>query len=100
VIYGRSNRDDAGGVDGFAGDWRQFRVQATARPDRGSRRFEKEWMRSWRDFGRRDDGGRGRVQRGCEGRNTSGLYSRRERIGGFGGKSDRLAQSEVFAGSE
>lgn len=75
----------------------QFRVQATARPGQNLAQVEKELdeelARFLKDGPTAEELQRVKVQ--YEANFIRGL----ERIGGFGGKSDRLAQSEVFRGS-
>jgi len=75
----------------------QFRVQATARPVQGLAQVEKELDEELARFLK--DGPTAeelqRVKTGYDADFIRGV----ERIGGFGGKSDRLAQSEVFRGS-
>ena len=75
----------------------QFRVQATARPGEGLAQVEKELdeelTRFLKDGPTHEELERVKVQ--YEANFIRGI----ERIGGFGGKSDRLAQSMVFRGS-
>src|SRR6266478_5458484 len=75
----------------------QFRVQATARPGQGLAQVEKELDEELARFLK--DGPTAeelqRVKTGYDADFIRGV----ERIGGFGGKSDRLAQSEVFRGN-
>ena len=76
----------------------QFMIEATAtawwRPEPGG---ERRWMRNWsrflKDGPTADELQRAKTQFAA--RFIRGI----ERIGGLGGKSDRLAQSQVFSGS-
>ncbi len=75
----------------------QFRVQATARPGQDLKQVEKELDEElWKflkDGPTEDELARVKAQ--YEANFIRGI----ERIGGFGGKSDRLAQSQVYLGS-
>jgi zinc protease len=75
----------------------QFRIQATAPPGQGLEKVEKEVDEELARFLK--DGPTAeelqRVKTAYDAEFIRGV----ERIGGFGGKSDRLAQSEVFRGS-
>ena len=75
----------------------QFGIQATAKPKQDLAQVEKEVDEELARF--LNDGPTAeelqRVKAQYEARFIRGV----ERIGGFGGKSDRLAQSEVFMGS-
>jgi zinc protease len=75
----------------------QFRVQATARPGQNLAQVEKaldeELARFLKDGPTNEELARVKAQ--YEATFLRGV----ERIGGFGGKSDRLAQSQVFRGS-
>jgi len=75
----------------------QFRVQATARPGQDLRQVEKELdeelARFLKDGPTEDELARVKAQ--FEANFIRGI----ERIGGFGGKSDRLAQGQVFVGN-
>jgi zinc protease len=75
----------------------QFIVRATARPGQGLEQVEKELdeelARFLKDGPTADELARAKAQR------EAGFIRGIERIGGFGGKSDRLAQSQVFRGS-
>ena len=75
----------------------QFRVQATAKPGQDLAQVEKELdeelTRFLKDGPTAEELARIKVQ--YEANFIRGI----ERIGGFGGKSDRLAQSQVFRGS-
>ncbi len=75
----------------------QFRVQATARPGQGVAQVEKELDEELARFLKEGPTAEElqRVKAQYEANFIRGI----ERIGGFGGKSDRLAQSEVFRGS-
>jgi zinc protease len=75
----------------------QFAVQVTAKPGQGLAQIEKELneevTRFLKDGPTREELERVKAQ--YEARFIRGI----ERIGGFGGKSDRLAQGEVFLGN-
>src|ERR1700676_2423462 len=71
----------------------QFYVTATARPGQDLGQVEKEVARFLKDGPTAEE--LQRVKTGYDAAFIRGV----ERIGGFGGKSDRLAQSEVFRGS-
>lgn len=75
----------------------QFRVQATAKPGGNLAQVEKELdeelARFLKEGPTAEELARAKVQH--EANFVRGI----ERIGGFGGKSDRLAQSQVFRGS-
>jgi len=75
----------------------QFRVQSTARPGQDLAQVEKaldeELGRFLRDGPTPDELERAKTQRMAD------FIRGIERIGGLGGKSDRLAQSQVFLGS-
>ena len=75
----------------------QFRAQATARPGQDLRQVEKELdeelARFLKDGPTADELARVKAQ--FEANFIRGI----ERIGGFGGKSDRLAQGQVFVGN-
>jgi zinc protease len=75
----------------------QFLAQATARPGQGLAQVEKELDEELARFLK--DGPTAeelqRVKTGYDAHFIRGI----ERIGGFGGKSDRLAQNEVFRGN-
>jgi zinc protease len=75
----------------------QFLIQTTAKPGQGLAQVEKELdeelARFLKDGPTREELDRVKAQ--YEARFVRGV----ERIGGFGGKSDRLAQGEVFQGN-
>jgi len=75
----------------------QFRVQATARPGQNLQQVEKELDEELARFLKNGptDEELARVKAQYEANFIRGI----ERIGGFGGKSDRLAQGQVFVGS-
>jgi zinc protease len=75
----------------------QFYVQATARPGQGLEQVEKEVDEELARF-LKDGPTTEELQRVKTGYDAAFIRGV-ERIGGFGGKSDRLAQSEVFRGS-
>ncbi|HZV58924.1 MAG TPA: pitrilysin family protein, partial [Candidatus Eremiobacteraceae bacterium] len=71
----------------------QFRVQATARPGQGLAQVEKELDEELAHFLK--DGPTAEELQRVKTQNEAEFVRGVERIGGFGGKSDRLAQSEV-----
>jgi len=75
----------------------QFRVQATARPGQNLAQVEKELDEELARFLK--DGPTAEELRRVKTQNAAEFIRGIERIGGFGGKSDRLAQSQVFRGS-
>ena len=75
----------------------QFRVQATARPGGNLAQVEKELNEELARF-LKDGPTPDELQR-VKAQYEANFIRRSERIGGFGGKSDRLAQSQVFRGS-
>src|SRR5438270_8013191 len=75
----------------------QFRVQATARPGEGLAQTEKELDEELARFLK--DGPTPQELQRVKTQYDANFIRGIERIGGFGGKSDRLAQSEVFQGS-
>jgi zinc protease len=75
----------------------QFRVQSTARPGQGLEQVEKELDEELARFLK--DGPTVQELQRVKTEYEASLIRGIERIGGFGGKSDRLAQSQVFLGS-
>jgi len=75
----------------------QFRVQATARPGQALPQVEKELDEELARFLK--DGPTPEELQRVKAQYQANFVRRTERIGGFGGKSDRLAQSQVFRGS-
>jgi zinc protease len=75
----------------------QFYAQATARPGQGLAQVEKELDEELARFLK--DGPTAEELQRVKTQNDADFTRGVERIGGFGGKSDRLAQSEVFRGS-
>jgi zinc protease len=75
----------------------QFLIQATARPGQGLGQVEKELDEELARFLK--DGPTAEELQRVKTENEAQFVRGVERIGGFGGKSDRLAQSEVFRGS-
>src|SRR5579863_85291 len=97
LVYDDQIATDAGAFTGLNEIAGQFRVQATARPGQDLAPVEKaldeELARFLKDGPTAEELARVRAQH--EASFVRGI----ERIGGFGGKSDRLAQSQVFQGS-
>src|SRR5712692_9576296 len=75
----------------------QFHVQATARPGQGLAQVEKELDEELARFLK--EGPTAEELQRVKTQNEAQFIRGVERIGGFGGKSDRLAQSEVFRGN-
>ena len=97
LIYDDQIATDAGGFVSLNEIGGQFIVRATARPGQSLARVEKELdeelARFLKDGPTTEELARVKMQH--EANFIRGI----ERIGGFGGKSDRLAQSQVFQGS-
>jgi zinc protease len=97
LVYDDQIATDAGAFLGLNEIGGQFRMQATARPKQDLAQVEKELdeelARFLKDGPTAEELARVRAQH--EANFVRGI----ERIGGFGGKSDRLAQSQVFLGS-
>jgi zinc protease len=97
LVYDDQIATDAGAFVGLSEIGGQFRVQATARPGQNLQQVEKELDEELARFlkdGPTDEE-LARVKAQYEANFIRGI----ERIGGFGGKSERLAQGQVFAGS-
>jgi zinc protease len=75
----------------------QFYVQATAKPDGNLAQVEKELDEELARFLK--EGPTAEELARAKAQNEANFVRGIERIGGFGGKSDRLAQSQVFLGS-
>ncbi|MGC1485030.1 MAG: pitrilysin family protein [Candidatus Acidiferrum sp.] len=75
----------------------QFYAQATARPDQDLARVEKELDEELARFLK--DGPTAEELARVKAQHEASFIRGIERIGGFGGKSDKLAQSQVFVGS-
>ena len=75
----------------------QFGVEATAKPGQGLAQVEKELDEELARFLK--DGPTAEELQRVKAQYEAHFIHGIERIGGFGGKSDRLAQSEVFMGS-
>jgi zinc protease len=97
LVYDDQIATDAGAFVGLSEIGGQFRVQATARPGQDLKQVEKELdeelARLLKDGPTAEELARVKAQ--YEASFIRGV----ERIGGFGGKSDRLAQSQVYLGS-
>jgi len=97
LVYDDQIATDANAFIGLAEIGGQFRVQATARPGQDLKQVEKELDEELARFlknGPTEDE-LARVKSQYEANFIRGI----ERIGGFGGKSDRLAQGQVFVGN-
>src|SRR5260221_718780 len=97
LIYDDQIATDAAGFVDLREIGGQFRVQATARPGQGLAQVEKELDEELARFLK--DGPTAEELQRVKTQYDADLIRGVERIGGFGGKSDRLAQSEVFRGS-
>jgi zinc protease len=75
----------------------QFYVRATARPGQGLAQVEKELNEELARFLK--DGPTAEELQRVKTQYSASFIRGIERIGGFGGKSDRLAQSQVYKGS-
>jgi zinc protease len=75
----------------------QFRVQATAKPGGNLAQVEKELDEELARFLK--DGPTAEELARAKAQHEANFVRGIERIGGFGGKSDRLAQNQVFLGS-
>jgi len=75
----------------------QFWIQATAKPGGDLRQVEKELDEELAKFLK--DGPTAEELARAKAQNEANFIRGIERIGGFGGKSDRLAQSQAFLGS-
>jgi zinc protease len=97
LVYDDQIATDAGAFVSLNEIGGQFRVQATARPGQGLAQVEKELDEELARFLKEGPTAEelARVKAQHEATFIRGI----ERIGGFGGKSDRLAQSQVFLGS-
>ena len=97
LVYDDQIATDAGAFVSLNEIGGQFRVQATAQPGQGLAQVEKELDEELARFLKEGPTAEelARVKAQHEASFVRGI----ERIGGFGGKSDRLAQSQVFEGS-
>jgi zinc protease len=97
LVYDDQIATDANAFVSLAEIGGQFRVQATARPGQDlkqvERELDEELARLLKDGPTEEE--LARVKSQYEANFIRGV----ERIGGFGGKSDRLAQSQVYLGS-
>jgi zinc protease len=97
LIYDDQIATDAAGFVDLHEIGGQFRVQATARPGQSLAQVEKELDEELARFLK--DGPTAEELQRVKTANDADFIRGVERIGGFGGKSDRLAQSEVFRGT-
>ncbi len=97
LVYDDQIATDAAAFVGLSEIGGQFRVQATARPGQDLKQVEKELDEELARFLKEGPTAEelARVKAQYEASFIRGV----ERIGGFGGKSDRLAQSQVYLGS-
>ncbi len=97
LVYDDQIATDAGAFVDLNEIGGQFLAQATARPGQGLAQVEKELDEELARFLK--DGPTAEELQRVKTQYDANFIRRIERIGGFGGKSDRLAQSEVFRGS-
>ena len=97
LVYDDQIATDAGAFVQLSEIGGQFRVQATARPGQDLKQVEQELDEELAKFLKEGPSADelARVKAQYEANFIRGI----ERIGGFGGKSDRLAQSQVYLGS-
>lgn len=101
-FYKRLVYDDQIATDAFAFTFQQeigsqFRIQSTARPDKSLAEVEKALNEELARFLK--DGPTPEELQRVKTQYAANFVRGIERIGGFGGKSDRLAQNQVFLGS-
>ncbi len=97
LVYDDQIATDANAFVGLNEIAGQFRIQATARPELGLAQVEKELNEELARFLK--DGPSAEELQRVKAQYMANFIRGIERIGGFGGKSDRLAQSQVFRGS-
>jgi zinc protease len=97
LVYDDQIATDAGAFVNLSEIGGQFRVQATARPGQDLKQVEKELDEELGRFLK--DGPTAEELARVKAQYEASFIRGVERIGGFGGKSDRLAQSQVFLGS-
>ncbi len=97
LVYDDQIATDANAFVQLAEIGGQFRVQATARPGQDLKQVEKELDEELARFLK--DGPTAEELARVKAQYEANFIRGIERIGGFGGKSDRLAQSQVFLGS-
>ncbi len=97
LVYDDQIATDANAFVSLAEIGGQFRVQATARPGQDLRQVEKELDEELARFLK--DGPTAEELARVKSQYEANFIRGVERIGGFGGKSDRLAQSQVYLGS-
>ena len=97
LVYDDQIATDAGAFVSLDEIGGQFLMQATARPGQGLAQVEKELDEELTRFLK--DGPTAEELARVKAQHEASFVRGIERIGGFGGKSDRLAQSQVFLGS-
>ena len=97
LVYEDQIATDAGAFTDLREIGGQFRVQATARPGQGLAQVEKELDEELARFLK--EGPTPDELERVKAQHEANFIRGIERIGGFGGKSDRLAMSQVFRGS-
>jgi zinc protease len=97
LVYEDQIATDAGAFTDLREIGGQFYVRATARPGQSIAQVEKEVDEELARFLK--DGPTAEEMRRVKTQYEANFIRGIERIGGFGGKSDRLAQSQVFRGS-
>src|SRR5215470_14983826 len=96
LVYDDQIATDANAFVGLSEIGGQFRVQATARPGQSLGQVEKELDEELARFLK--DGPTAEELARVKAQYEANFIRGIERIGGFGGKSDRLAQNQVFHG--
>ena len=97
LVYEDQIATDAGAFTDLREIGGQFLVRATARPGQSIAQVEKELDEELARFLK--DGPTPEELQRVKAQYEANFIRGIERIGGFGGKSDRLAQSQVFRGS-
>jgi zinc protease len=97
LVYDDQIATDAAALVNLSEIGGQFRVQATARPGQDLKQIEKELDEELARFLK--DGPTAEELARVKSQYEANFIRGIERIGGFGGKSDRLAQSQVYLGS-
>jgi zinc protease len=97
LVYDDQIATNANAFVGLSEIGGQFRIQATARPGQDLGQVEKELDEELARFLK--DGPTPEELARVKAGQAAGFIRGIERIGGFGGKSDVLAQNEVYAGS-
>src|SRR3981081_2258889 len=97
LVYEDQIATDAGAFTDLAATGGQFMGRATARPGQGIAQVEKELDEELARFLK--NGPTAEEMQRIKAQYQANFIRGIERIGGFGGKSDRLAESQVYRGS-